>query len=99
MRHDARVSTSGVGSGSRVRHQIVAFLELVPPHTIFDCGSLFAAVYAKRRDRGWGCYRLDCTPGRLANLRTARLTDLDLAMMVVQWLREPAATFIRPAQA
>jgi hypothetical protein len=41
---------------------------------------------------------LDCTPSRLANLRTARIADMDLAMRITQWLRQPAAAFIHPAQ-
>ena len=41
---------------------------------------------------------LDCTPARLTNLRTARLADMDLVMRVTQWLGQPAATFIHPAQ-
>ena len=41
---------------------------------------------------------LDCTPSRLTNLRTARLADMDLAMRITQWLRQPAAAFIHPAQ-
>ncbi len=42
--------------------------------------------------------KLDCTPSRLTNLRTARLADMDLVMRVTQWLRHPAAGFIHPAQ-
>jgi hypothetical protein len=41
---------------------------------------------------------LGCTPARLTNLRVARLADMDLVMRVTQWLREPAAAFIHPAQ-
>jgi len=41
---------------------------------------------------------LACTPNRLTNLRTARLADMDLAMRVTQWLGQPAAAFIHPAQ-
>jgi hypothetical protein len=41
---------------------------------------------------------LGCTPARLTNLRTARLADMDLVMRVTQWLRQPAAAFIHPAQ-
>lgn len=32
------------------------------------------------------------------NLRTARLAVMDLAMRIIQWLRQPAAAFIHPAQ-
>jgi hypothetical protein len=41
---------------------------------------------------------LDCTPSRLTNLRTARLADMSLVMRVTQWLGQPAAAFIHPAQ-
>lgn len=41
---------------------------------------------------------IGCTPNRLTNLRTARLADMDLAMRLTQWLRQPAAAFIHPAQ-
>ena len=43
-------------------------------------------------------HELDCTPSRLTNLRTARFTDMDLAMRIAQWLGRPAAAFIHPAQ-
>lgn len=38
------------------------------------------------------------TPSRLTNLRTARLADMDLTMRITQWLGQPAAAFIHPAQ-
>ncbi len=41
---------------------------------------------------------LGCTPSRLTNLRIARLADMDLAMRVTQWLRQPATAFIHAAQ-
>ena len=41
---------------------------------------------------------LHCTSNRLTNLRTARIADMDLAMRITQWLGEPAAKFIHPAQ-
>jgi hypothetical protein len=41
---------------------------------------------------------LDCTPSRLTNLRTARLADMDLVMRITQWLCQPAAAFIHPAE-
>jgi hypothetical protein len=41
---------------------------------------------------------LDCTPARLTKLRTARLADMALAMRITQWLGQPAAAFIHPAQ-
>jgi len=40
--------------------------------------------------------QLSCTPGRVTNLRAARLADMDLAMRITQWLRLPAASFIHP---
>jgi transcriptional regulator with XRE-family HTH domain len=63
---------------------------------------LHAALNEERRVRGltWAelAHELNCTPGRLTNLRTARLADMDLAMRVTQWLGQPAAAFIHPAQ-
>lgn len=41
---------------------------------------------------------LCCTPGRLTNLRTARVADLNLAMRITQWLGRPATTFIHAAR-
>lgn len=63
---------------------------------------LHAALNSERRARDltWSelAHELDCTPSRLTNLRTARLADMDLAMRVTQWLGQPAAAFIHPAQ-
>lgn len=39
---------------------------------------------------------LDCTAGRLTNLRTARLADMALTMRVTQWLSRPAKAFVHP---
>lgn len=68
----------------------------------WDLAQLHAALAARRRDRdlSWAALAelLDCTPSRLTNLRTARFADMDLAMRITQWLGEPAATFIHPAQ-
>jgi hypothetical protein len=41
---------------------------------------------------------LECTPSRLTGLRTATLTDMELAMRITQRLGQPAATFIHAAQ-
>jgi hypothetical protein len=60
-----------------------------------------AALNAQRRARDltWAALarELDCTPSRLTNFRTARFADMDLAMRTTQWLRQPAAAFIHPA--
>ena len=67
----------------------------------WDLPQLHTALNAERQERDltWAALaeELHCTPGRLTNLRTARLADLDLAMRVTQWLGVPAATFIHPA--
>jgi hypothetical protein len=54
----------------------------------------------RARDLTWAelAHELNCTPSRLTNLRTARFADMDLAMRITQWLRQPAAAFIHPAQ-
>jgi hypothetical protein len=61
-----------------------------------------AALNEQRRKRGltWTelAQELDCTPSRLTNLRNARFADMDLAMRITQWLGQPAAAFIHPAQ-
>ena len=73
-----------------------------PGHRLrWDLGQLHAALNAQRQDRGltWAelATRLATTPARLTNLRTARFTDLALAMRITQWLGRPAAAFIHPA--
>ncbi len=40
--------------------------------------------------------QLGCTPSRLTGLRTATLSDMELAMRITQWLKMPAAKFIHP---
>ncbi len=54
----------------------------------------------RARDLTWAelAHELNCTPSRLTNLRTARFADMDLAMRITQWLGQPAAAFIHPAQ-
>lgn len=67
----------------------------------WDLGRLHAALNTQRQDRKltWAeaARELETTPSRLTNLRTARFTDLALAMRITQWLARPAAEFIRPA--
>lgn len=67
----------------------------------WDLPALHAAVNAERhrRDLSWNDLAavLDCTPGRLTNLRTARLADMELTMRLTQWLGRPAADFVHPA--
>jgi len=67
----------------------------------WDLPELYVALNRRRQRCGlsWAqlAHEIHCTPGRLTNLRTARLADLDLAMRVTQWLGRPAADFIHPA--
>jgi hypothetical protein len=62
---------------------------------------LHAALNEERQRQGLTWVRLaeqiGCAPSRLTNLRTARMTDMALAMRLTQWLRKPAAEFIHPA--
>jgi len=68
----------------------------------WDLPQLHAALDQRRRERHltWAALagELGCTPSRLTNLRTARLADMDLTMRITQWLGQPAARFVRPAQ-
>jgi transcriptional regulator with XRE-family HTH domain len=63
---------------------------------------LHAALNERRRQRQltWAelAAELGCTSSRLTNLRTARLADMDLTMRITQWLGQPAALFVHPAQ-
>lgn len=67
----------------------------------WDLAQLHAALNAQRQERSltWAelARHLDTTPARLTNLRTARFTDLALAMRITQWLGRPAAEFVHPA--
>jgi hypothetical protein len=67
----------------------------------WNLGELHAALDVRRRQQGltWIALgaELDCTPGRLTNLQTARLADMALVMRLTQWLGQPAARFIHPA--
>ncbi len=68
----------------------------------WNLNQLHAALNEQRRERDltWArlARELDCTPSRLTNLRTARFADMDLAMRITQWLGQPAAAFVHPAQ-
>ncbi|MGI8880293.1 MAG: hypothetical protein ACR2KJ_07270 [Jatrophihabitans sp.] len=68
----------------------------------WNLNELHTALNEQRREREltWAALaqELDCTPSRLTNLRTARFADMDLTMRVTQWLGQPAAAFIHPAQ-
>jgi hypothetical protein len=68
----------------------------------WDLSEVHAALNERRRDDQltWAelAEELNCTPGRLTNLRTARLADMDLTMRVTQWLGQPAALFVHPAK-
>lgn len=81
------VALPEAGPGSRLR---------------WNLNQVHAALNGERRARGltWAelARELNCTPNRLTNLRTARLADMDLAMRITQWLGQPAASFIHPAQ-
>lgn len=67
----------------------------------WDLPRLHGALNQERGERGltWDGLgqELGCTPGRLTNLRTARMADLELTMRITQWLRRPAVDFIGPA--
>jgi hypothetical protein len=67
----------------------------------WDLAQLHTAVNEQRVDRGltWAALGLElgCSPGRLTNLKTARLADMDLVMRITQWLGRPASAFIHPA--
>lgn len=67
----------------------------------WDLLQLHEGLNRDRRERAmtWAqlAQELVCTPSRLTNLRTARMTDLELTMRITQFLRRPAADFIHPA--
>jgi hypothetical protein len=76
-----------------------ALPEASPGHRLrWDLGQLHAALDEHRRERNltWVSLanELDCAPGRLTNLRKARLADMDLTMRVTQQVKQPAAMFI-----
>jgi hypothetical protein len=67
----------------------------------WDLAQLHAALNEERQRQRltWTglAGQIGCTPGRLTNLRTARMADMALVMRATQWLRRPAAQFIHPA--
>lgn len=67
----------------------------------WDLNQLHTALNERRRQEGltWSelAQQVRCTPGRLTNLRTARMADMALTMRVTQWLRQPAAKFVYAA--
>ena len=67
----------------------------------WNLGEVHEALNRERQRRGltWSelAEELDCTANRLTGLRRASLADLELVMRVTQWLRQPAAAFIRPS--
>ena len=81
------VRLPGAGTDSRLR---------------WDLSQVHAALNERRRERQltWAelAEELHCTPSRLTNLRTARLADMGLTMRITQWLGQPAALFVHPAQ-
>jgi hypothetical protein len=64
----------------------------------WDLAAVFAVLDARRREVGltWAALgrELGCSPARLTNLRTARLADMGLTMLVTQWVGVPAARFV-----
>jgi hypothetical protein len=68
----------------------------------WDLAELHTALNERRQQQGltWAglAAEIGCTPARLTNLRTAKMTDLALAMKITQWLGRPAAAFVHPAQ-
>jgi len=68
----------------------------------WDLSQVHTALNERRREREltWAelAEELNCTPSRLTNLRTARLADMALTMRITQWLEQPAARFVHPAQ-
>jgi hypothetical protein len=69
----------------------------------WNLARLHEAVDARRRERGLSWTELArvirCGPSQLTGIRTARYAiAMTLAMRIVQWLGEPASTFIDPAE-
>lgn len=67
----------------------------------WDSSHLHKGLNEQRREEKltWAALAegIGCTQSRLTNLRTARLADMGLVMRATQWLRQPAAAFIHPA--
>lgn len=85
--HVGKVRLPKAGADSRLR---------------WNLQEIHAALNGERRVRNltWAELgsELGCTPSRLTNLRSVRFADMDLTMRITQWLGQPAATFIHPAQ-
>src|SRR3954452_13882630 len=84
------VTAPGVDVGNAQPHRAG------PGHRLrWNLRELHAALDDERRRRRLTssalAAELGCTPSRLSGLRTATLTDMELAMRVTQWLGQPAA--------
>jgi hypothetical protein len=69
----------------------------------WDLAAVYNALDARRRERGltWRevAHPLRCTDNQLTGIRTARYAiGMRLMMRIVQWLDQPAAAFIYPAE-
>ena len=69
----------------------------------WDLASVYTALDERRRERDltWRelAHTLRCTDHQLTGIRTARYAiGMKLMMRIVQWLGQPAATFIYPAE-
>ncbi|WP_167558619.1 hypothetical protein [Bradyrhizobium canariense] len=66
----------------------------------FDTRALYAALETERSDRGLTWKQIACelpgfTASMLTNLSTGPLIGFPRVMMLTQWLRRPAASFVR----
>jgi len=69
----------------------------------WNLGALYEALDARRRARGLSWTELArlirCGPSQLTGIRIARYAiGMRLAMRIVQWLEEPASTFVYAAE-
>lgn len=68
----------------------------------WDLSEVHAALNERRHERRltWAevAEEFNCTPNRLTNLKTARLADMGMVMGITQWLGQPAARFVHPAE-
>ena len=69
----------------------------------WDLAALYAALNARRQERRLTWYELaatlGCTHSQLTGIRTARYAiGMRLAMRIVQWLEQPATSFIYAAR-
>lgn len=69
----------------------------------WNLAAVYTALDARRIERGltWRglAQELGCTEHQLTGIRTARFAiGMRLMMRIVQWLGEPAATFVYPAR-